>query len=1636
MQNLLWDPSVKPGDAAFLREIRSVYRVGGRDVLRQSVTVKVVTGSAGDQEKPVSGSAQTYLQLFGLAQSTNTSSFDVENRLWPRPTDANFALGIGVFGEQTVRDQFLVLPSVRPFAADGPAGVLNPHNDTLYTTPSEYLASSQRPEATYHIHMRYQSQGNGADGTLLLGAVQIRPNSERILIDNLIAVRGTDYTVDYDLGRVVFARPDTLFARPRQVTVQFEENPLFEETPTSIIGTALEIPMSHGQLSFLAMSQSQQTSYTRPALGLEPQSTLIGGVNTLLNWDADRLTNWVSRLPSGSANAPSRISVAAELAVSKPRPSSGQQAYLESFEGDGGLQIRLDDPSWYYSSQPSLGHTLASRIGASALDLDRASTMAWQTSVLDPAGRKINFSIEKIDPQSALVGTGVAAPEQLLWMTLYPLGVAGQRTPNGDDYHWRVGNTPTGRRWRSIRTPLGPSGSDVSRAENLEFWALVRTGATQGKNPTLVFDVGDISENTVAFSPDTAIIRTLASSARDTTYLGKRLQGLDTLDSERDPFSRSFNATVNDNGLPGDVANTITLLTDTVAGQPTLPSIAHRFQICQNRYRIYALGDSRANCTVGNQRLDEEDIDNDNVLNYTTAERNNEQWRRYVVDLADSRRYTRMGKCIAANTIDANAASDEQLCWVYFRVPFGTPDDTLGAPLLRRARALRVTMVSGEGASDDEFSRVALDRLRFTGAPWLKRAEGTLRGIGGETPGTGFVIAGTIGTQDRNPQAGVDYESPPGVSDAPDLKTTPLGVSRVQVNERSLRITAGGLQPFDRAETYYRFVEGEKNFLGYKELRVWARGIGNGWGQDGELQFYFKIGRDESNFYLYRTPLTGGTGVAAWLPEVHVDFSRLIALRAQIQNAYLRGLARNTCTGLDSVLVANTPLPPGISPSARYAACSDGYIAYTIDPGTSAPNLAAVQELAVGMIRTASGTGTRPIAPSDTLELWVDDVRLGGVVNATGFAGQIGVAVVAGDFADIRANVSRRDPNFRQLGDQPTYLTDDAIDISAAIHAEKLLPKGFGYSIPVTFNYTGASSNPVYLSQSDLDADAVNGLRTPRTGAMSLTFGVKRSVPLEHGVFAPILNNLALTGTYTTANARSEYQDGHARDLRVGLEYNLLRAIAPSVAGLFPTELVLTSTYERGRDQRLSYLKPATASDDTPLAADGLTNSLRNGASIAFHPLSNATFRLNASSLRDLRGYGQGAPLGFVDASERDRIAGVDMGLERERDLGTQLSYTPVIFPWLRARMNLGSSYNMLRDPNTLSFVRPLDSLGFLRIPRKLDNSQNSTLGFTLDVPTLLRTSTTMSSGARRFLSVFQPIDVSIDQSILTAYDGAANAAPFAYQFGLGGVGRFRHLGDESATDAGVNTQITVSHNIILPFGAVFTNRYQLVTLRNWTRQVDASESVGDATQRVFPDIGLRWNVRLTDPKALLTNFSTTARFVGTRQLLASPDEFDLPDDAGGVTHTRSFPFTATAVWAGAHPLTTTLGTTYSYRLDDRPGLAGRGTTLDLNAELARAFSLPADWHPRSDLRTRVSFQNSHGQSYVVNPLVAVGESRLLDNGRRAFTFTADTDVADDLTSSFVISRVGSFDRNSGRQFTQTVLSAVLHLQFYAGDMK
>ena len=95
------------------------------------------------------------------------------------------------------------------------------------------------------------------------------------------------------------------------------------------------------------------------------------------------------------------------------------------------------------------------------------------------------------------------------------------------------------------------------------------TAVRRHTNPMLVLDLGDVSENSIVFAPETLSIGARGqgpgAQVTDSALTGKQLQGFGRLDSERDPFSRAFNVDVNDTGLPGDVVDTLVVVANGVA---------------------------------------------------------------------------------------------------------------------------------------------------------------------------------------------------------------------------------------------------------------------------------------------------------------------------------------------------------------------------------------------------------------------------------------------------------------------------------------------------------------------------------------------------------------------------------------------------------------------------------------------------------------------------------------------------------------------------------------------------------------------------------------------------------------------------------------------------------------------------------------------------------------------------------------------------------------------------------------------------------------------------------------------------------------------------------------------------------------
>jgi hypothetical protein len=904
----------------------------------------------------------------------------------------------------------------------------------------------------------------------------------------------------------------------------------------------------------------------------------------------------------------------------------------------------------------------------------------------------------------------------------------------------------------------------------------------------------------------------------------------------------------------------------------------------------------------------------------------------------------------------------------------------------------------------------------------------------------------------------------------------------VQVNERALRLQAGipgqQFRTFDRAEAFYRFPEGTKSFMGYRTLRLWMRGRGNGWGPSGELNGYVKVGRDENNFYMYRTPVNVGPAQSAWDPEIRVDLTRFQILRAQLENNFLKSSADSlACTGTDLELIQRSGLPRGLA-VRRYAVCQDGYIVYSADPSVTPPNLAGVQELSVGFVRIdsvpRSGTG---IMPNDTLELWVNDIRLGDVVDDIGFAGELGMAFNAGDLADFRLNVSRRDPNFRQLGETPSFLTTNGIRLGTTIHVERLLPARLGVIVPFSIDYAGSGIEQLFINRSDIRASGIDGLRNPSDRRVNYSISMRRAVPLVEGWYAPVLNGLSLNGTWSSAATQTAFQEGTSSNYVMGATLNIntdrrddrLPKVLDWVLGALPralresntirnmrgqsyqwqpTQFRITSSLARNSSSQTSFTKVATAASDTGQLIRGLSHAWVNTGRLEFRPTLGLTGSIDARQVLDLRDYRNfDSGVDSTDrrqaaAAERLKFFGAELGLEQERSITSGVLFQPNVSQWLQPRIDFRSNFRIAKDPNARALLREGDSTGAFRLPTRLGASQSFAAGTQLQLGRLLGGESTTKNVWQRLASMLAVSDITWQQDLTSNYDNTIYGPGFGYQFGFGGIETFRGLKGTLASGAGRVRSLSVRGGLNLPQSISIQARYEEGSTETWTRRVlDGFQALITSERRTYPDVSIRWNWRPVKLKSIVSAASLQAQYIVSEQ------ETLVPNETGGIADrsrslSRRQPLSGSVTWAFLGDLTMNGSVGRTTREDARPGALTLDETKDHSFDLSRSFPLPKKWNTRTGkMRSRFSYQSSETIATVGGATVAVPDSGsslsvLTNYGRQAYNLNADTDLTELLTFSMTGSHIITFDRNYNRRIASTLVSVVLSLRFFAGDLR
>ena len=1599
---LVVQPQRGPEAATFRHEMRQIYRAAGSDLDPTSLQVNL---SVNRSERPQSGGT-TYLGLLGLAVATDQNVFDQENRLFPRNRDPD--------ASQVLRESYIVFPTLTPFA--DPRLSPGERSDSLYRTPL-HLILVQGPPAKFQVRLRYNSTGAGDRSTLSLGALQIREGSEQLLLGGRRLERGVDYTISYDLGQVTFLNPGLLFGGGAgQVTARFEEQGLFAVAPTTILGLSTSYRLGGaGSINLIGMYQREQSAFNRPPLGFEASANLVGGVNTELSFKPMGVTRLLNKLTSAPAIAPSRLDLNAELAFTKPDPNRSGQAYLEEFEAEAGIPISLKETVWEFGSRPQQADAVGDVVGG-VFDPEDAVALTWQNLVPVSSGsnQPVELRPEDIDTLIRLSGRG-EQQETAMYLTLHA-DTAGGIVQRNNASRWSLPARPSRPRWRSMVTSLSPTGVDLTQDEYLEFWVFQpgsRTADSAGVR--LVVDLGGINEDAVAVAP-----QAVTATGADSLYSGRQYVGEGRLDTERSSLD-IFDAQVDDLGILGDKPD---LVLNSATGEQ-IEDLALCDRLLGTAVPVFPWGDLSGRCTRGNGTLDTEDLNGDNVLNATGA---NENVFRYVVTLLPGDKYfVRTGKL-------QKPASDGTVPeWQLYRVPIRTPDATIGTPSLRLIQHLRVTVAApADAGGPDVVARFALARMRLVGSPWVRRAEAPIAGISGSAAEpSGEVIASDISTENRTD---LGYESPPGVFEGVSQRGGDRSALGTQINEKSMRLIARGIELGERAEAYLRLPTGPQNVLRYRQLRVWMRGRGDGWEQ-GDFQAFIKLGSDDRNFYLYRAPARSTT----WEPEFDIDLEVWRRLRAEIETRWLSGAPASGATECGSL------------DAGAFVACDGPYLVHVNDPGINPPNLAAVQEISAGIYRAANATGL-PDA-----ELWVDDIRLTSPISEVGSAMAVDALLVASDVGSVNASFVRQDGQFHQINRDPSYRTTGTFQMNTNWQLDRFLPSGLGLSIPLTVSYVRSDVTPELLTGSDLRGDALPGLRTPHAWTGNYTLALRRNQRGKSWIVRGLVDPLSVAGALTQGRARTELSDANSDAYSLTLGYNLQlerrgprlpfggivkglprwlresdggKALANARLSLVPTTVRWSSGLTRNQADYTLFSVPVARNDDFLIPPTlSLTHLWRNSAGLTWQPLGMLSLTGDLASTRDLRVYPDSTSLGRLAYQERRFLLGVPVGVERDRVLSTALSLTPRLTSWLRPRFTTSSNFLLSRTLASREPVRLDGEVGAFILPQTLNNSRNREIGISLDLSRALRQIWSDSSGIGKAVARVRPVDFSSRLGRSSIYDLTAFNPDLGFMLGLGGRDRFLSHEGETARGVTETRTATIASGADLPLGFSATISYSLIrTDRFQLLGGDFAETV--SRQREWPVGNLRWT--RTFGGGPLTLVAAGAGIRQRRGTSSQPSGFG----RAATSATSSYSLTPDLQLAFRNGLALTLGLSTRSQRTENNGNATELDQDDLTGSLNYSFALPA---AISRIRKQVRSTLTAVSSKSLTCLEQGGDPECIvvsDVRRRELRGGLDTDLLKTVSGGLQFGYSVNDARHVSRRTSQIFLLLTFQLSLYAGDYR
>ena len=998
---------------------------------------------------------------------------------------------------------YVIFPEAEPFGDDLESSLDVQSDVDLYVFDELYLdtkinvKNNNQNKDKFLLKGYFKSEDSGG---IPLNAYNVPRGSVTVTAGGRQLVEGIDYVVDYLAGRVQILDPG-LQSSGIPINVSTENNAVFNQQRKTFMGVDVEHNFNENFiLGATILNVNERPLTPKVNFGGEPINNTMLGMNLDFSTEMPLFTKLANKLPFVDTDAPSNLSVRADMAYLIPGSPKGidvvgsATSYIDDFEASQ-IPISLLTPlQWYTSSTPDTP-TFPEFNGNLSNDKRynyKRARMAWYT--IDPifygAGdtpgnidadalsrsetRQINY--DELFPNQELDVT-----QQSLIRTLDLAYFPGERGPYNFEQPADISN-PTRLenpedRWAGIMRPLTTNNFEQANVEYIQFWVMDpyanysitnSEGLPSGINPQdlqnqvgdLYINLGNISEDILKDNRkmyENGLPEDELSTNTTETIWGK----VPTNPSIIYAFNEDDNSRlIQDVGLDG--------LTDTEEREK-YPELASLDDPASDNFKYYRGGDlddldasiiSRYkffNNTQGNSPTlnqspesyptssstypDVEDINKDQTMNTV------ESYFEYKVSLNSSDLI--VGQNYIVDQKDTQVTLDngesQTAKWYQFRIPIrsGTPINNISD--FNSIRFIRMFMTNFKMPVVLRFGELDLVR-----GDWRRYTRTLDPAITPDQPLEQEELndfeVGVVNIEQNEGR----YVLPPGI----ERERLQGSTTVQQQNEQSVTLKVNDL-PQNKIRAIYKNIS--VDLRRYKELKMFIHAestIINGV-DDDDLTAIVRLGTDlNDNFYQLEIPLKISTYGSLAPLDVWPEANNLDAMLEQLGKIKL---ARD---------LANAPI-------------NELFTSTNIDFGDLVlrvkgnPTLAQIRTIMLGV------RNNNPLEKS--AEIWFNELRSAGFDNDGGWAAVVNADANFADVASLSMTGRMQTVGFGNVEDRVSQRSLDETkeyDISTSINIGKMMPKKWGIELPMNYSvgeqFIDPKFDPQYQDIELADVEAAN----------------------------------------------------------------------------------------------------------------------------------------------------------------------------------------------------------------------------------------------------------------------------------------------------------------------------------------------------------------------------------------------------------------------------------------------------------------------------------------------------------------------------------------------------------------------------------